>query len=107
MNSKAGKILSVISGLLASVCLYFGPAVLLLVPRGRHEPYLDWPTVFYGISPTILGVILIVLAGWLWGRGGPTAIGTRIRRAFNLAVGGVVLFWIVLIVIAHLEGRIP
>jgi hypothetical protein len=107
MNSNTSKILSVISGLIASVCFYFGLGMLLLVPHGRHEPYLDWPTILYGISPTILGVILIVLAGWLWGRGGPAPISTRIRKALNLAVGAVVLFWIALIVIAHLEGRIP
>ncbi|MFY9909429.1 MAG: hypothetical protein WCF22_11295 [Candidatus Sulfotelmatobacter sp.] len=81
--------------------------MLLLVPRGRHEPYLDRTTVIYGISPTIFAVILIVLAGWLWGRVGSAAIGTHIRRAFNLAAGGVVLFWIVMIIIAHFEGRIP
>jgi hypothetical protein len=106
MDSRTGKVFGVILGLLASVCIYFGSG-MLLVPGGPGEPYLDWFRVAYGISPAISGIILIVLAAWLWRRGESAVMGARIRVGFNFVVGGVVLFWIVLVVIAHLQGRIP
>jgi hypothetical protein len=34
-------------------------------------------------------------------------LGTYVQRAFLGAVGLVVLFWVGLIAIAHLQGRIP
>jgi hypothetical protein len=105
MDSRILKVLSVISGFAATVCLYFGSGMLLLAPRGPHEEFFDWRMFVFGILPTILGIMLIALSGWLWGQG--AAWGTYARRAFNAVVTGVVLFWIALIIIAHLRGQIP
>jgi hypothetical protein len=103
------KPLSIISGALACFCLYVGPTTLLFLPPGNGEhSYWDWSRVVYGVLPTILSAGLIVLAGWLWSRGiGHASLGEYISYAFSAVVGGLVLFWIVLIIIAHLLGRIP
>jgi hypothetical protein len=100
--------LSLISGALGGFLLYLGSGMLLLVPPGNGERYWDWHLVAYGVFPTILSACLIVLAGWLWSLGGDRpSLGAFIRNSFNLVVAGVVLFWIVLVIIAHLRARIP
>jgi hypothetical protein len=82
--------------------------MLLVVPGGPGEPYLDWRRVAYGVAPTVLSIGLLILAGWFWSRsGGPASLGTCVQRAFLWAIGLVVLFWVGLIVVAHLQGRIP
>jgi len=82
--------------------------MLFVVPGGPGEPFLDWRMFLYGIIPMILSVVLIATAGWLWSRaGGPHSMGTYIKRAFQGAVSAILLFWIGLIVAAHLQGRIP
>ncbi len=102
------KTLGVIAGLLGCVCLYIGAFVLLLIPRFPGEIYLAWHRILYGVAPTASSLGLLALAGWFWSRaGGPGTLGTYIQRAFLGAVGLVVLFWIGLIVIANLQGRIP
>jgi hypothetical protein len=102
------KILGVIIGLLGCLGLYFGTGMMLVVPGYPGERYLSWGIVAYGIAPTVLSLGLLILAGWFWSRaGGPATLGTYVRRAFVGAAGAVVLFWIGLIVIAHLQGRIP
>jgi len=107
-NSVWLKILSMLAEVVGCVSLYLGTGMLLVVPGGPGEPYLDRRMVAYGIAPTILSAILFLLAGWLWSRsGGPAGVRTYIRRAFQGALAMVTLFWVGLIVIAHLEGRIP
>ena len=102
------KIFSIFAEALGCVSLYFGTGVLLIVPGATGEPYFDRRMLAYGIAPTILSVMLLLLAGWLWSRaGGPAGIGTYIKRAFQGAVAAVVVFWLGLIVVAHLQGRIP
>ncbi len=103
------KVFSVISGAAACLCLYIGPTTLLLLPPGNDEQiYWDGFRVAYGVLPTIAGAGLIVLAAWLWSRGvGHGSLRTYLGSAFSAVVGALVLFWIVLIVIAHLTGRIP
>ena len=82
--------------------------MLLFVPGGPREPYLNWRMAAYGIAPTVLSLVLLTLAGWFWSRsGGPASLSTYIQRAFLLAIGLVILFWVGLIVVAHLQGRIP
>ncbi len=75
------KALSIISGAVACLCFYIGPTTLPLLPPGNDESsYWDRGRVVYGVLPTILSVGLIVLAGWLWSRGGRHAsLGTYIR----------------------------
>jgi len=79
-----------------------------LVSRFPGEHYLSWGRVVYGVAPTVLSLGLLTLAGWFWSRaGGPATLGTYVQRAFLGVVGLVVLFWIGLIVIAHLQGGFP
>jgi hypothetical protein len=107
-TSTSMKILAVVAGLLGCFCLYFGTAMMLLVPGYPGERYLNWATIAYGVAPTVLSLGLLTLAGWFWSRaGGPATLGTYVQRAFLWAAGLVVLFWVGLIVIAHLQGCIP
>jgi|SRR6266446_187183 len=102
------KILGVVAGLLGCFGLYYGTGMMLVVPGFPGEHYLSWGRVVYGVAPTVLSLGLLTLAGWFWSRaGGPATLGTYVQRAFLGVVGLVVLFWIGLIVIAHLQGRIP
>jgi len=101
------RVFSAIAEALGCVCLYFGTGMLLVVPGGPTEPYLDWRMFAYGIAPTVLSAVLLSLAGWLWSRsGGPASVGTYIKRAFQGAIGVVVLFWVGLIVVGRLKGWI-
>ena len=82
--------------------------MLLVVPGGPRESYLDWQMVKYGIAPTVLSVLLICLAGWLWHRSGePSTLSAYVMRAFQMAIAAVVLLWVGLIIIAHLRGQMP
>jgi len=109
MNSRIGtRVCSAIAEVLGCFCLYYGTGMMLVIPGYPGERYLSWGRILYGVVPTMLSVGFIVLAGRLWSRaGGPAPLGAYIKRAFLVAAGLVVLFWISLIVIAHLEGRIP
>jgi hypothetical protein len=109
MNNKIGtRVLSAIAEALGCFFLYFGAFMLLVVPGGPGEPYLDWRRIAYGAAPTALSIGLLILAGWFWSRsGGVASLGTYVQRAFLVAIGLVVLFWVGLIVVAHLQGRIP
>ena len=109
INSRIGtRVLSAITEALGCFYLYYGTAMMLIVPGNPGEHYLNWGRFVYGIAPTVLSLGLLTLAGWFWSRaGGPASLRTYIQRAFLAAVGLVVLFWIGLIVIAHLQGRIP
>ena len=108
MNAIWMKVLSIISGALACFCLYLGPTTLLLLPPGNNDSYWDRGRVVYGVLPTILGAGLIVLAGWLWSCGdGRASLVRYLGNAFSAVVGALMLFWVVLIVIAHLQGWIP
>ena len=79
--------------------------MLLLVPGGPGEFYLDWRRVAYGVAPTVLSIGFLILAGWFWSRsGGPVSLGTYVQRAFLWAIGLVVLFWVGLIVVASPAG---
>src|SRR4051794_30602351 len=81
------RIFSTASEVLACFCLYFGTGMLFIVPGGPGEPYLDWPMIKYGIAPTLLSIVLICLAGWLWSRsGGNASLGTYVKRAFQSAL---------------------
>lgn len=107
-NAIWTRVISAIAEALGCFFLYYGAVMLLLVPQFPAEHYLVWGRVVYGILPIILSVALLTLAGWLWRRaGGSLTLGTYIKRAFLGAVGLVVLLWAVLVVIAHLQGRIP
>ena len=82
--------------------------MLLLVPGDPGEPYLDWPRVKYGIGPTVLSILLVCLAGWLWHRsGGRSGLSLYVLRAFQVAVAAIVLLWVGLIIVARLRGQIP
>ena len=102
------KVFSVITEALGCFGLYYGAVMLLLVPRDPAENYFVSGRVTYGVVPVVLSVGLFILAGWLWSQaGGPATLGTYVKRAFLGAVGVVVLFGVGLIVVAHLQGRIP
>jgi len=102
------KVFSVLAETLGCVSLYFGTGMLLVVPGYPGERFLSWPRAVYGVAPTLLSAVLLALAGWLWSRsGGPATLSTYIKRAFQGAIGAVVLFWVGLVVVAHLTGRIP
>ena len=109
MNSKIGtRVFSAIAEGMGCFCLYYGTAMMLLVPGYPGQHYLSWGRIAYGVGPTVLSIGLLILAGWFWSRsGGPASLGTYVQRAFLVAIGLVVLFWVGLIVVAHLQGRIP
>jgi hypothetical protein len=109
INSKIGAwVLGAITEALGCFCLYYGTAMMLIVPGYPGEHYLSWGRFIYGFAPTVLSLGLLALAGWFWSRaGGPASLGTYVQRAFLGAAGLVLLFWVGLIVIAHLQGRIP
>lgn len=79
--------------------------MLFLVPGSPYESY--WRSLIegrfaYGVLPTFASVILIVVVAWLWDRSN----GSRdfVRSAgwvFFLAVGAILLFWLVMIFIAN------
>ena len=99
------RALSIISGALACLCFYIGPTTLLFLPPGNEDVYWDSGRVVYGVLPTILGAGLVVLAGWLWSRGdGRASLVRYLGNAFSAVVGALVLFWVVLIVIAHIRS---
>ena len=82
--------------------------MMLVVPGYPGEHYLSWARIAYGVAPTVLSMGLFVLAGWFWSRsGGSASLGTYVQRAFVGAIGLVALFWVGLIVVAHLQGRMP
>ena len=82
--------------------------MLLLMPGYPGEHYLTRGRVLYGVIPIVLSLSLMSVAGWFWSRtGGPASLSTYIQRAFLAALGAVVVFWVGLIVVAHLQGRIP
>jgi hypothetical protein len=109
MKSRIGtRLFGAIAEALGCFCLYYGTGMMLVVPGYPGEHYLSWGRVVYGIAPTVLSLGLLTLAGWFWSRaGGPATLGTYVQRAFLGAVGLVMLFWVALIMIAHLQGRIP
>jgi hypothetical protein len=109
MNSRIGtRVCSAIAEVLGCFCLYYGTGMMLVIPGYPGEHYLSWGRILYGVVPTILSAGFLALAGWFWSRsGGSASLGTYVKRAFQGALGAVVLFWLGLIVIAHLEGRIP
>jgi ABC-type dipeptide/oligopeptide/nickel transport system permease component len=84
------------------VLLYYGSAMLFLVPGDPYESY--WQSMFtgrfvYGILPALASVILLMFVGWLWDRSsGSLDLGKTIGRAFLFAVGAIVLFWIGMII---------
>jgi hypothetical protein len=102
------RLFSCVSEALGCFCFYYGTTMLFVVPGGPGEPYLDWPRVKYGIAPTVLSIIFICLSGWLWSRSGPPAsLDKNLKRAFQGAVAAVVLFWVGLVIAAHLLGKMP
>jgi hypothetical protein len=109
MNSKITlRVFSTLTEALGCFCLYFGTAMLFVVPGDPGEPFLVWSRIKYGIAPTVLSVALICLAGWLWSRSGPSLpLSTYVKRAFQGALAALVLLWAGLIVVAHVYGTIP
>lgn len=90
------------------MCLYFAVVTLLMIPVYPGDSYLNRFRVVYGIVPGLLRLSLPVVAGWLWSRSGePANAETYIQRAFVGAVGGVVLFFVGLVVVGRMKGWIP
>jgi hypothetical protein len=90
----------------ASVALYFGNGMLLLMPGDPYhrEPYFDRTRVIYGVLPFLLSVALSIAVGFLWARA-PNwdKVKRAIGIAFSCAVAAVLLFWAGLIIRADLR----
>jgi hypothetical protein len=76
---------------------------MLLLPGVPGGAYLDRDTILYGVVPTLLSVVLLFSAGWLWkSSGGQASLGVYVARAFLFAVSLVMLFSLSLALIAQL-----
>jgi hypothetical protein len=110
-NPKKNRILmkgmGFIAGGLACFFLYYGTAMLFMVPGSPAAAYFGKPRIVYGFVPTALSIALLVLAGWFWSRATSGSLGKSIGLAFRWSISLIVLFWVGLIVVAHLQGRIP
>lgn len=99
--------MKIISGILftgACVALYSGAVMLLFVPGYPGESYFAAKRMLYGIPPTLLSIALLVTAAWLWTRSG-SAISVRkaIANSFSLAIGILLLFGIVAMIIGGIR----
>ncbi len=81
--------------------------MLFLVPGNPGESFWVIDRMKYGLLPTLSGVLLLALAGILWSRATARKVESTINRALIGGVAIVGIFWVVLIVIANFEHRIP
>ena len=91
----------------ACALLYYGSAMLLLVPGDVGESYLkslfSW-RFLYGVVPTLASAVLLVVVGWLWDRSKGSADPViAIGKTFACAGGAVALFWIGLMIVAGIR----
>ena len=102
-------LLKIVSGLLfivACISLYYGTAMLFLVPGYAGESYFAANRMLYGLLPVLLCIVLLVFCGWLWTRSGSAVnLWKAIANSFSWAVVTVVLFWIGLLVVAGIRQR--
>ena len=101
------KVLSIIAAIPACFLLYFGTGMLLVVPGYPGEGYFAKGRIVYGFVPVALSVALLLLSAWLWSYATRTNFEKCVGWVFGGSIGLIVLFWVVLIVIANLQGRIP
>ena len=88
----------------AWVALYYGTFMLLLAPGNPGESYFAAKRMLYGIPSTLSSIALLLATAWLWTRSG-SAISLRkaIANSFSWAVGTLILFWIVVLIIASVR----
>ena len=100
--------LSGIAGVAGLLGLYFGTGMLFLVPGYPGESFFTLGRIGYGLLPSILGLSFLVFAGWLWAQSKEAnLVSTYLKRAVVGAVAIVGLFWLVLILVAKAQHRIP
>lgn len=98
------KTICVLLFLGACFSLYYGSGMLLLFPATPGEGYFAAWRILYGVLPTLLSAVLLVVVGWLWTRTG-SAVGLEraIGNSFSWAIGAVLLFWIGVLIIAGIR----
>jgi branched-subunit amino acid permease len=83
--------------LFVGACFLFcwGATTLLMVPGDLRESYLNTWRFLYGFLPTLSGLGLVTLVGWLWNRSnGSITLRKAIEGAFALLFAAIFLFWI-------------
>jgi len=95
----------------ASVLLYYGLGMLLLVPGDPGGPYWARNRVVYGVIPLFAGLLALAVSSWAATRYNPQADAVRaISRNLLYGVIGIVLVFVSLIfndLYVHLPIRIP
>lgn len=96
---------------IASVLLYFGLGMLLLVPGDPGGPYWAKQRVVYGVVPFVSGLVVLAISTWTATLDGGHADPVEaIKRSALYAVAGVVLVFVCLAVndsCVHVKIRIP
>ena len=62
------KVLSIISAIPACFLIYYGTVMLFMVPGDPGEPYLSAGRFVYGCLPFGAGLLLALIARWIWKR---------------------------------------
>ena len=95
----------------ASVLLYYGLAMLLLVPGDPGGPYWARNRVVYGAIPLFTGLLALAVSSWTAARYNPQADPVHaIKRNLLYGVIGIVLVFVSLIfndLYVHFPIRIP
>jgi|SRR5689334_6896150 hypothetical protein len=95
----------------ASVLLYFGIGMLLLVPGDPGGPYWARNRVVYGAVPLFAGLLALAISSWTAARYSPHADPVHaIKRNLLYGVIGIVLVFVSLILndlYIHFPIRIP
>jgi hypothetical protein len=87
-----------------------GAAELFMIPGDAGESYLKslltW-RFLAGVLPTLSGVGLLTLVGWIWDRSnGSLNLRKAIESAFAFAVAAIVLFVIGLMIVLQIRQRL-
>ena len=95
----------------ASVLLYFGLGMLLLVPGDPGGPYWARNRVVYGVVPLFAGLTALAISSWTAGRYNPHANRVHAVKQNLLYVAiGIVLVFVSLVLndlYIHIPIRVP
>jgi hypothetical protein len=91
----------------ACVSFYFGSGWLFMLPTFPGEHYFSRERMVPGLGFSALGIVLVIIAGWMWARiSGTLSLGTAIGNCFSFAGAAVILFWMSLIIIGAVRQAI-